>query len=158
MKQGARAAAGVTLVEMLIVIALIGLMAAIAFPSVSSGIDSLRLTAAADSVSGLFNQALNVAERRQQAVEITISKADRTLRARSAEPGFDRTLALPQGISIAAVLPEPLQGDDGPRRFLVYPGGTAPRAGIEMTTPRGARRIVRIDPITGVPRIERPEQ
>jgi prepilin-type N-terminal cleavage/methylation domain-containing protein len=157
-KQGARAAAGVTLVEMLIVIALIGLMAAIAFPSVSSGIDSLRLTAAADSVSSLFNEALNVAERRQQAVEITISKADRTLRARSAEPGFDRTLTLPQGISITAVLPEALQGDDGPRRFLVYPGGTAPRTGIEMTTSRGARRIVRIDPITGVPRIEQPEQ
>lgn len=154
MNRGARSAAGVTLVEMLIVVALIGLMIGISFPSVSSGLDSLRLAAAADSVASFLNQALNRAERRQEVVEITISKAERALHSRSAEPGFDRKLELPQGISIVAVLPEPPQPDDGPRRFLVYPGGTPPRAGIEMANSRGVHRIVRIDPITGVPRIE----
>jgi len=37
---------GVTLLEMLIVVALIGLLAGITFPAVTSGIDSLRLNSA----------------------------------------------------------------------------------------------------------------
>jgi hypothetical protein len=39
---------------------------------------------------------------------------------------------------------------------IVLPGGTVPRLGVVLANVRGDRRLVQIDPITGVPRIERP--
>ena len=47
---------GVTLIEMLIVVAIIGLIAGISFPAVSSGVDSLRLVSASDSLVSLLKQ------------------------------------------------------------------------------------------------------
>ena len=147
---------GITLVELVVVMALLGLLAGISFPTVSSGLDALRLSAASNSLVSFFNAALNRAERRQQVVEITISKPDRTLSLRSVEPGFARSLELPSGVAIRAVLPALPQEDDQPvRRFLLYPGGAVPRVGVEISSPKGGRRVVRVDPITGVPRIER---
>jgi prepilin-type N-terminal cleavage/methylation domain-containing protein len=141
---------GVTLIEMLIVVALIGLLAGVTFPAASSGIDSLRLTSATSSVVGLFNEALIRAERRQQVVELTISRTERALWLRSSEPGFQKRVDLPTGVSILSILPEALQGEDGSRRFLLFPGGAVPGLEIAMANARNARRVVRLDPITGV--------
>ncbi len=141
---------GVTLIEMLIVVALIGLLAGVTFPAASSGIDSLRLTSATSSVVGLFNEALIRAERRQQVVELTISRTERALWLRSSEPGFQKRVDLPTGVSILSILPEALQGEDGSRRFLLFPGGAVPGLEIVMSNARNARRVVRLDPITGV--------
>ncbi len=149
---------GVTLVEMLIVVALIGLMVGISFPAVSSGVDSLRLSAASDGIVSFLNAALNRAERRQQVVEVSISKSERALSMRSTEPGFTRRLELPEGVTILSVLPEQREEEfDRPRRFLLYPGGTVPRVGVEIANRRGDARIVRVDPMTGAPSIERIE-
>lgn len=150
--------AGVTLIEMLIVVTLIGLMVGITFPSVSSGVDTLRLNQASNELVSFLNDALIRADRREQAVEITISKAERTLSMRSPEPAIEKKLALPFGVSIASVLPEEDQEPDAPRRFMVYPGGAVPRIGVDIVNARGVHRIVRVDPITGVPRIEKPEK
>jgi prepilin-type N-terminal cleavage/methylation domain-containing protein len=145
---------GVTLIEMLIVVALVGLLVGITFPAVSSGIDSLRLNSATRSVATLFNEALDRADRRQQVVEVTISKTDRTVTLRSTEPGFEKKVELPEGISIQAILPELPLGESGPRRFMLYPGGSVPQLGVELTNARNVHRTVQLDPITGVPRIE----
>ncbi|HEX8984087.1 MAG TPA: prepilin-type N-terminal cleavage/methylation domain-containing protein [Bryobacteraceae bacterium] len=146
--------AGVTLIELLIVVTIIGLLAGVTFPSVSSGIDSLRLSQASNDVVTFFNDALVRASRREQAVEISISKADRTLAMASPGAKGETKIELPKGIAVVRVLPEPEEPADGPRRFIVYPGGTPPRIGVEIANTRGAHRIVRVDPITGVPRIE----
>src|SRR5262245_18180418 len=74
---------GVTLIEMIIVVALIGLIAAISFPAVSSGIDSLRMTSASTSIVAFLNSALNRAERRQEPVEVVVSIADNHLTMRT---------------------------------------------------------------------------
>ena len=148
---------GVTLLEMLIVVALIGLLAGISFPSVSAGLETLRLASAADSAASFLNGALNRADRRQEAIEITIDPSQRMMLARSARPGFEKRLDMPVGVRIAAISPPAaVDGEENePRRFLVYPGGTAPRISVELVNGKGARRSVRIDPITGVPQVER---
>jgi prepilin-type N-terminal cleavage/methylation domain-containing protein len=148
---------GVTLIEMLLVVAIVGLMTAISFPAVTSGIDSLRLASATDSVVSFFNAGLNRAERRQQLVEISVSKTERSLTMRSSERGFLRRIELPEGIAILSILPEGQDDKDGGRRFVLYPGGVVPRFGLELANRKGTRRIVRVDPITGVPQIERVE-
>ncbi len=154
--------AGVTLIEMLIVVTLIGLMVGISFPALSSGIDSLRLNEATNKVVSFFNDALVRAGRRELAVEITISKKDRTLSMSSPGARGETKVELPQGVSVVRVLPEAVEqtGEEqagAPRRFMVYPGGAPPRIGVELANSRNVHRIVRVDPITGVPRIEKAE-
>jgi type II secretory pathway pseudopilin PulG len=138
---------------MLVVLAIIGLMAGISFPAVSAGIDSVRLRSATDSLSGFLNGAVTRAERRQQPVEVLISTKDNVLRLYSTEPGYTRELKMPDGVTIEAVLP-PEPAENGPRRLILMPGGTVPGIGIEVANSHGSRRIVRLDPVTGFPRVE----
>lgn len=156
-RTSSRGRAGITLIEMMVVVMLISLMVGISFPAISSGVDSLRLNAATNGVVSFVNSGLSRAERRQQVVEITISKAENSLSMRSTEPGFFRKLELPPGVSITHVLPELPQNPDAPRSFMLYPGGTAPRFGVQLVNRRNAERIVRVDPITGVPHVEIPQ-
>ena len=153
-----RTDSGVTLIEMLVVVALIGIMVGVSFPAFTSGIESLRLNQATTSVANFLNTGLDRAERRQQAVEILISRTQNFLEMRSAEPGFYRRLDLPDGVSITHILPEVMEGVETSRSFLLYPGGTVPRIGVEMINRRNVEKIVRIDPITGVPQVEQPQQ
>jgi type II secretory pathway pseudopilin PulG len=154
---GARRQAGITLIEMLMVSLLLSLLVGITFPAVSSGVESLRLRSAADSIAGFLNAALNWAERRQDVVEIVISTRTNELTARSARPGLFRRLDLPEGVSIANVHPAEFAGEEQERSVLVYPGSAPPRVGIEIVNRKQERRTVWVDPTTGVPIVERPE-
>ncbi len=147
---------GVTLVEMLIVVTLLGLLVGITFPSVTAGIESVRLASAADSVASHLNAAVNRAERWQEAVEIEFLIDQRQMNLRSATPGYERSFELPTGVEFRNIRPEIRAGSEVPRRFLVYPGGTVPGITVELANSRGGGRIVSVDPITGAPRIRRP--
>jgi prepilin-type N-terminal cleavage/methylation domain-containing protein len=153
---GRASSRGVTLVEMVTVVAIIGIMAGLTFPAVSAGLASVRMVSASDSVAAFLNAALNRAERRQDVIELSISVKENVIRLASSEPGYERKLELPEGVRIAAVLPA-LDESVDPRTFMIQPGGTPPRVGVEIANDRGARRVVRVDPMTGVPRVERPE-
>ena len=135
--------------EMMIVVVIIGLVAGITFPGLSSGLETLRMTQASDSLVSFLNGALNRAERRQEVIEVAVSPRENAVWMRSAEATFVRKLEMPSGIRIVAA---------EERRFLLLPGATVPRFGVELVSARGARRIVSVDPITGVPRVERLEE
>jgi prepilin-type N-terminal cleavage/methylation domain-containing protein len=145
---------GITLIEMLIVMALIALVAGMAAPSVAAGLDSLRLRSTSDAIIGFLNTALARADSRQQAVEILISQQDGTITAISGDHGFNKRLDIVSPIKILSVQPElaaDAEDQNQPRRFLVYPGGAVPRIAIEIGNSRGRKRLVSIDPVTGVP-------
>ena len=133
------------------------MIAGITYPAVSNGLESVRLASASDTVAAFLNAALNRVERRQEVIEMVISVKDSTIVLHSAEAGFERRIELPEGVTINAVLP-PLDEPEpnAPRQFILMPGGTAPRIGVEIKNRKGTRRIVRVDPMTGVPRIEIP--
>ena len=147
-------AAGVTQIEMLVVVAIIGLIAAITAPSVAAGIDAVRMASATQSVAAFVNGAVNRAERRQQAIELVISQKDNKLSMYSNEPGFERELNLPDGILIDAVLPREGDTGEGVRRLILMPGASVPGIGIQLANRRGGKRVVRLDPMTGFPRTE----
>jgi prepilin-type N-terminal cleavage/methylation domain-containing protein len=149
-----RSQKAMTLIELMIVVALMGLIAGISFPAVTSGIDTLRLRSAGESVAGLFNSALDRAERRQQPVEIIIDQTANAIAVRGSGPGVERIIELPQGVRILAVLPAPTGGFAGPRSFLLLPGGAVPRVSIQLVNARGAVRAIVIDPVTGVARMD----
>ena len=141
----------------MIVMVIIAIMAGAVYPSVASSLDGIRLSSAADDIVAFLNGAVERANRRQVAVEVTIDKAARTIVLHSTEAKFERTYELPPNLSIVSIEPEQPGGggDASIRRFYIYPGGSAPHIGIGIAGHNGALRLIRIDPITGSPRIER---
>ena len=57
-------------------------------------------------------------------------------------------------ISLDAVLPAIPEEADSVRRILLLPGAAVPGIGIQLSNRHGSRRIVRLDPMTGFPRVE----
>ena len=149
-----RKQAGVTLIELLIVLTLIALVTGISYPSAAAGVESLRLRSVSDQVVSFLNTAIDRASRRQQVVEVWIAPKDNVLIARSPDLEFSRRLDLPDGYQILAVLPAAEVNPDEPRRFLMYPGGTVPRIGIELANRSGTKRLVSVDPFTELTRAE----
>ncbi len=147
---------GVTLMEMLVVVAIIGLIAAVSLPSVAAGMDSVRVATASESIAAFLNSAVNRAERRQQPIEVIVLPKEGRLLMYSNEPGFERELKMPDGIIIETVLPKIDDSTDlqEGRRLILLPGATAPGIGVEIANAHGTRRVIRLDPMTGFPRIE----
>ncbi|HTQ57646.1 MAG TPA: prepilin-type N-terminal cleavage/methylation domain-containing protein [Bryobacteraceae bacterium] len=150
-------ARGVTLMELMVVLAIISLIVAISFPSTMAGLENIRLSSGARSVAAFMNAAANRAERRQQAMELSVSVKDNAITLQSADATYARRLNLPRGVVVDAVLPPLPEPSDEPRHFLFLPGAAPPRMAIEVANPHGLRRIVRLNPITGVTEITQPE-
>jgi prepilin-type N-terminal cleavage/methylation domain-containing protein len=149
---------GVTLIEMLVVMALIALLAALTLPSLTTGMDSIRLRSAASNVISTFNLALTRADRLQEAVDVTVSPARHLIEARTMATGIVRRAELPPEVNIAHVFPEEgieTASKDGfppDRHFIVYPNGAVPRITLDLVNEHGTHRFVLLDPITGVAR------
>lgn len=140
--------------EMLVVVLIISVMIGIAFPSISSGIESLRLRSATDQIVNAFNGAMNRADRRQTAIEVVVDRANRRMVFASAQPGYRREITMPDGVTIERVLPAiPNLDESLPRQFLIHPGGTVPRIALELKNRRNGRRTVSVDPITGAAQV-----
>jgi len=142
---------------MLVVVTLIGLLAGLSYPAASAGLDSVRIASSSDDVATFLNGAVNRAERRQVPVEVDILPKDNRLTMQSTEPGFQRVLQLPDGITLEGVVPVVDNGEPGPAppfRMILMPGASVPGIGVQLSNRHGARRIVRLDPMTGFPRVE----
>jgi len=141
---------------MLVVMAVIGVIVGVSVPSVSAGLDSVRLASTGDAIASFLNGAVTRAERSERPVVVVISLKEGTISADGVD-GFNRKFSVPQGITIDKVLPE-IAGADAAerpdRRILIVPGGTAPAIGVEYSNRHGGRRRVQLDPMTGFPRVE----
>ena len=86
---------------------------------------------------------------------LVINPAEAELLLYSNDPGFKRELKLPPGIAMQAVFPA-IDGEppDAVRTLVLLPGATVPGIGIQIGNAHGSRRIVRLDPMTGFPRVE----
>ena len=143
---------GVTLVEMMAVVAIIGLMIAITLPSATSGLDSVRLSSSTQSVAAFLNSASNLSQRRQIPVEVTIQSNEMAMFGQ----GLDRHLKLPEGIAISAAGGEESNGiePESGTKMLLMPGAPAPAVAILLVNRHGLRRTVKLDPMTGFPNIQ----
>jgi prepilin-type N-terminal cleavage/methylation domain-containing protein len=150
---GLLACRGITLLEMVVVVSIIGLMVGISYPAISAGLDSIRMSTATGSVASFLNVAVTHAQRRQTGVELVISPKQGVLRQYSNEPGYMKEYKLPDGIFVEAVLPDSGEQQDE-RRFMLMPGGTVPGISIQLANHRDGHRLIKLDPMTGYPRVE----
>jgi type II secretion system protein H len=146
---------GVTLIEMMVVVMIISVIAVITTPTVSAGIDAVRLATATSSVAAFLNSASTHAERRERPVELIISA--KTLVFISTDPGSKHELNMPDGISMEPISAQPSEDAEGISRWLFMPGGAVPSVGIKLSNKHGGARTVKLDPMTGFPRVERVE-
>lgn len=141
---------------MLVVAVIIAVIVSISTPSITAGIDAVRLSTATSSVSAFLNSASNLAERREQPVELII--AAKSLTFVSTDPSTRREFAVPDGIAMEPVSALPSEDAEGISRWLFMPGGAVPSVAIRLTNQHGGRRTVRLDPMTGFPRVEGGQQ
>ncbi len=146
-----RGSSGVTLIELLIVVTIIGIVVGVSFPSLTSGLSGLRLTTASGSVASFLTASMNRVDRHEEAAAIVVSPKENIVAVYTASSGEkpERTLEMPQGVRI--------EGDEL-QRYLFMPGGTVPRMTVILRNDKGARRSIQIDPITAVPDIKRISQ
>jgi type II secretion system protein H len=146
---------GVTLIEMLIVVMIMAVVVGISTPSVSAGIDTVRLSTATSSVAAFLNAASTHADRRERPVELLISA--KALKYISSDKGSEHNLQMPEGIEMQPISTLPSEDAEGVSRWLFMPGGAVPSVAIKLTNRHGGQRIVKLDPMTGFPRVERVE-
>jgi prepilin-type N-terminal cleavage/methylation domain-containing protein len=141
---------GVTLIEMLIVVAIIGAIASISFPALTSGLAGVRLSSASSSAASFLNSAMNNVERREQAAAIVVSPKENRMDVFTSASGEKPAVTFRPPTSVT------FEGDE-PHRYMLFPGGAFPRISLVLRNEKGSRRSVEIDPVTAVPQVRRIE-
>ncbi|MGD0578673.1 MAG: prepilin-type N-terminal cleavage/methylation domain-containing protein [Bryobacteraceae bacterium] len=142
-----------TLLEMMVVVAIISLIAAISYPGISRGMERIRLRVAADDVAAFLSQAMSRTERTESPIEVRFVKKLATIQMAGPNTPL-RTLRLPEGVTLSEVYPVPEEGPQPEPSVLLMPGGAFPSVTVELSTSNAGKRTVRIDPVTGVPVID----
>lgn len=136
--------AGFTLVELIVVLAILAGLAALVAPAYSRTVESARLRSAASDVRATLarGRALAVAAARERVVAFDLSRG---------EFGVDNEAVrrLPETIRLGAVLPGEERQEEGSVRVRFYPDGSGEEAEITVTAQDGGTLRVTVDPLTG---------
>ena len=140
-------ARGFTLLELLLVLAIAAMAAAIVIPSLPGALDSSRLRGSAGEVRATLNLArtLAVSESRSRYVAFDLDNGEYGI------GGDNVTWRLPEKIRIASVRLGDSTADRGTVRVRFYPDGSADEANVAISLQEGGTLRVRIDPLTGIP-------
>ncbi len=134
---------GITLIEMLIVMVIVGAMMAIAYPNVTSGLEGIRLKTSVDRLGQFWLEARQHADRYQTPVQVSVDPARSEARAVGALDAWRAEFPLYSTLKIAQ-----------PKKratFLIYPGAPSPEFRVLLEGETGGAAGVRINVLTGVP-------
>jgi len=126
--------AGITLLEMLVVMTLIGLLASVATPSVTAGMETVKLRNSAERLAATLRLARERAVRTRHYFQVTVDPQTRRVELRDLEGDFARDWQLPETISVKV---------DRPLLFQFAPDGSVPSLHVELENSR--RRVVSVD-------------
>lgn len=138
-----RSAAGITLIELLIVMAIVSLMLGIAYPNVTAGLEGIRLKTTVDRAASFWADARQRADRFQEVVQVTIDPEKSEVRAMSAHSLWKETFEIGDGLSFAAPEKE--------SSYMLYPGSPSPQFRLVLETASGGRSGLKVNILTGLP-------
>ena len=150
---------GVTLLELVVVVALASVLLAVVFPSVGAGLRTLELRSAAQRLAASARYARDQAVHRQRFYELEIDAEAGTVTVADFAGESRRSFALPASVRVERILPEEAvgaarsrSGKESPRRFVFSPDGNAPAFEIVLGNDR-RQAAVRSNPLTGFARV-----
>ncbi len=141
-----RAQGGFTLLELIVVLLLAGLVAALVAPSFSGALDSSRLRSGAAEVRSVLTLArtLAAAGSRPRDVTFDIGKGE------FAVLGEARTYVLPEGVRIESARLGGAVVEQETFRIRFFPDGSAVGAEVVVASSSGGRFRVTVEPLTGI--------
>lgn len=150
---------GYTLLELLVVLAIIAAAALVVLPQAGKGLDTLRLKTTTRQLASVFRYArlLAVSERTISIVGLDLSRAEYWLAVTAPERGREvvrMTYVLPQSVRVMAQpLGEATSRERGVVRFTFFPRGGALGGQVWLEGAKGRRYGILVDPLTGLVRI-----
>lgn len=152
---------GVTLLELLVVVAVASVLLAVVFPSVGAGLRTLQLRSAAERLAASARYARDQAVHRQRFYELEIDPQAGTVSVTDFEGESRRSFELPGGVRVERILPQETtlpylrarEDRPQPRRFLFSPDGSTPAFEIVLGIER-RQAVVRSNPLTGFAKVE----
>jgi len=136
--------AGITLMEMLVVMTLIGLLASVATPSVTAGMETVKLRSSAERVAATLRLARERAVRTRHYFQVTVDPQTRRVELRDLEGDFVRDWTLPETISVKA---------ERSLLFLFGPDGSVPSLHVDLENSKRRTASVEMDAFTALPAV-----
>ncbi len=151
-----QSAIGFTLLELLVVLALLSLLSAVAFPSIGRGLAALNLRTSSNQIASTLRLARSKAIREQQLYWIRFDLDENEVELSSEDLRFQRSFELPKGIVIKQAS---LVGGRGKRdredpHFFFSPNGMAQAFEVRIRNERGRELRVVHDSLLRSPRVE----
>ncbi|HEY7678902.1 MAG TPA: GspH/FimT family pseudopilin [Terriglobia bacterium] len=146
-----RSAAGVTLLELLVVVALASILLAVVFPSVGAGLAGLELRTSAQRLAAAAGYARDQAVHRQTPLRLEIDGAAGTVAVMDLGGRARRAFELPASVRVENILPAE-DAASRVRRFVYMPDGAAPAFEVVLANQRQEIRVVS-DPLTGAAKV-----
>ena len=147
-----QAARGVTLLELLVVMALASLLLALVFPAVGAGLGTLELRTSAQRLAAAAKFARDQAVYQHRLFQLVIDRDAGTVSVMDGEGNSRRSFAIPAGVRFEEILPADERTQSGLRRFVFFPDGGS--VAFEIILGNQRRRIrVSSDPLTGFAKV-----
>jgi general secretion pathway protein H len=131
-----RAIAGFTLVEMIVVLAILGLIAAVTLPAVTTPTDSVRLRAVGSDLLGALRLTRAAAISRHAEMALVLD-----LEARTLQSPVVRETRFASDIGVGMVIAEPERTSPSRGAFRFFPDGSSTGGDIRLQLARREARI-----------------
>lgn len=137
--------AGITLMEMLMVMTIIGLLASVATPAVTAGMETVKLRNSAERLASTLRMARERSVRTRHYFQVTLDPQTRRVELRDLEGDFVREWEMPETISMNV---------DRPLLFQFAPDGSVPSFHVELENSRKRTANVDLDSFTALPTVK----
>ena len=134
---------GITLIETLVTVAIIAVMVGISYPTLTRGLDGVRLRTSISQSGTFFSRARLKSTRTQEPVHFVVNPKKKELIAVDIKDRWREKLQFEDGIHV--VFPE------GQTRFILYPEQPPPEFRLKLQNRLGTQAGLKINVLTGVP-------